>query len=299
MYSYLFAPMVLVAIVVLVVVNKPIAYVQRKLILTIHENVVSTRDCANANIEDYCPQTTFSTCGKCAPCIRRRKMSLFRHLILEDGFRLRSGRQTLQAGSYEAETLSRIFISLLADHSSPIQARALSRWTTWVNDTQTLPLSRALLGRRQRSPTAITSILVDFFFRGALDPYIDLSVYNLDRLGYADPLCIDDAPWIIVRSKKCANLEFKCCLARQFPLEGRLINADLIGVLSTILHELALAAFEVFVCHTCNPHLGVAGGGHGEPLARLLREMEMKANAHFEGLGVWDLSQPSRRNGLW
>jgi hypothetical protein len=64
-------------------------------------------------------------------------------------------------------------------------------------------------------------------------------------------------------------------------------HAATIGVLSTVLHELGHAAFQIFGCQACCMRGSVGDCGHGEAWRRLCEAMEQQANRSLTGIGTW------------
>lgn len=89
-------------------------------------------------------------------------------------------------------------------------------------ETKTGPASKALRGPKGHDLGQMVSVLNWVFFRGALSPYINVDLFSLEDLGQANPISWKDTPRVTSRSRRSANLNFSCCLARQFPLEQRL-----------------------------------------------------------------------------
>ena len=246
---------------------------------TDHQAITENHDCS---------VTTFSGCGQCSRCRRRLNDTTVSHLT-PDATRLsRSGLRILQGGSYNPQTLPEMFISEFDEHSFSIQKEAKTRWTIWVdwvnNKTGPLPPSKAL-----HKPKEMTKILDDFFFQGALRRYTELNLINLDHLGQSGPTSWNKIPYVEIRGRRSASLEFGCCLARKLPLRRRLAHTDTIEILSTMLRELAFAVFAVFECQSCRMCDNIGSEGHGEPWMRLCQAMEDTANQNFVGLGTWRL----------
>ena len=233
-----------------------------------------------AVIANTCPNTTFAGCGKCSSCHRRRADSVLIHLTANASKSLRSKRQIQQAGCYNYDTLPEMFIHNFENHSSQVQEEALSRWKKWAEKNDSLPPAEAF--HQPREIRKVKEILDDFFFRGALGPYIQLNLLGLDRLGQAGPFAWDDTPRVEIRCKPLADSGSKCCLVRKFPLERSLTQADNVGILSIVLRELGAAALAVFGCQSCRTCDNTG-------LERLCQATEEIANEHFDELGTWHL----------
>ena len=233
-----------------------------------------------AVIEDACSNTTFSGCGKCSSCHRRREASVLIHLTTNAAKSLRSHRQIQQPGCYNSDTLPEMFIHNFENHSSQVQEEALSRWKEWAR--KNVSLSPAEAFQQPREIRKVKEILDDFFFRGALGPYIQLSLLGLDRVGQTGSFAWNDTPRVEIQCKPSANLGSKWCLVRKFPLERSLTQTDNVGILSIVLRELGAASLAVFGCQSCRK-CDNAG------LERLCQAMEKTANEHFDELGTWHL----------
>jgi len=274
--------------------------------------------------EGPCSRTADGGCGACVSCRRRGKLHahLLEHFSFDAARQLRSGRRYLPSGNCNCETLPDMFIHLFQQTpSQPIQAKALARWEDWVQKR-----GPSFTTERMRDLKAVTNILDDYFFQGTLAPYIKLRrvAFNTKALGQTTPFAFErqvnaprlsnNNPHITIHItpppgqkliyhwtreiRKIRNKQGRRPYARprrkfvrrrvmDIARGLRSRHAATIGVLSTVLHQLGHAAFQIFGCRACCMRGSVGDCGHGEAWRRLCGAMEQQANRSLTGIGTW------------
>lgn len=234
------------------------------------------------------PSAIFQGYGHYDSCLEYRRYPFYqylnasRHLVVQPRD-TRWWHHSLVSRSYAKHDLCNNFINSFAYDSTkvrglkPSQSRALPRFRSWQPAIQ-LPLREQ--GLDLQYPFEIFD---DSFFGGALKAFtilkrvqwypgikfFDQTSFNRFKLSNTDPPIIEIAT----------------------PEPGKdWTRASIQGILATLLHEMAHAAFGIFACQCWNCRSAVQGEdaagfrGHGPAWIKLYQAIEARANRSFRGL---------------
>ncbi|KAL6713964.1 hypothetical protein ACLMJK_008458 [Lecanora helva] len=189
-------------------------------------------------------------------------------------------------------------------NKAPKQHKAIERWISLSRPLRHLKGDGSSADRRlkdkfdEKKLSDFFAVFDDFFFRGALTPWVVIKLVDFIESGDPDTIIFGDAYDYDRDGKKC-----RIRIAK--PKETWTLEI-VQKMMDTILHEMTHAVFVVFNCRgsACDSpisratHQGVYGSEHGPNWRRLGQAIDNEANVSlrplqgswYMGAGGWDFS---------